>query len=405
MLRRVPPVHSPISARALWRGLKAALSRAEADRARAELDAWVRRTYEPTEWLWTDSGTSALMLALRLAKASGRRRVALPAYGCYDLATACDGAGVEVALYDLDPATLGPDWASLEGVLEAGADIVVVAYLYGIPVDLDRLHGLNARFGTLFIEDAAQGVGASWGGRPLGAHGDLAVLSFGRGKGLTAGGGGLLMAHASLPHRIEVLPTLGGGGRGLVGFLKSLVQWVFARPSWYWIPAGIPFLGLGETVYRVTVEPRGLSRSGHGILAETVALAGDEARARRARGNWWRDRLRGSSFETPHAGAAACSGDLRLPVLPGNGTHGAVHDTGAAGLGVARGYPLPLNRLEGFGPRWTPGNSHFPGASRLAAELITLPTHSLLSADDVRRLGDWLGKSGPSTAADPDGSP
>jgi len=390
MLRRVPPVHSPISARALWRGLKAALSRAEADRARAELDAWVRRTYEPTEWLWTDSGTSALMLALRLAKASGRRRVALPAYGCYDLATACDGAGVEVALYDLDPATLGPDWASLEGVLEAGADIVVVAYLYGIPVDLDRLHGLTARFGTLFIEDAAQGVGGSWASRPLGAHGHLSVLSFGRGKGLTAGGGGLLMAHASLPHRIEVLPILGGGGRGLVGFLKSLVQWVFARPSWYWIPAGMPFLGLGETVYRAANTARTNSASGVGILAQTVAMANTEAAVRCAMASRWRMLVRGvpglTTIQVPPGGA---SGALRFPILAPSAVSGRLAREGRE-FGLAPGYPTSLAHLAGFSGR-IQGNPPLLGAERLAAELFTMPTHSLVSHSDCVGIANLLG--------------
>lgn len=394
MPRRVPPVYSPISARALWRGLRAALSQAEADRARAELDEWVRRTYEPTEWLWTDSGTSALMLALRIAKAAGRRRVALPAYGCYDLATACDGAGVEVALYDLDPATLGPDWASLEGVLAGGADIVVVAYLYGIPVDLDRVSSLVSRFGAMLIEDAAQGVGAIWAGRPLGAHGELAVLSFGRGKGLTAGGGGALLARAEWVERVKALPPLAEGGRGFGRLFKTMVQWALSSPSLYWIPAGLPFLGLGETVYREATEPAAMSRRSFGLLAETTLLVSVEAAARQRRGAWWRARIRADTvLQTPEVALSGNSGDLRLPVLPGPGRSGGLLSDSLARLGVARGYPLALDRLNGFGDRWGGGTLQFPGARRLAAELVTIPTHSLVSEDDVNRLGELLGEA------------
>src|SRR5690606_25328323 len=99
-------------------------------------------------------------LALRLATAErGSRRIALPAYGCYDLATACDGAEVEVLLYDIDPETLGPDWTSLEWALAQGARTIVVAYLYGMPVDLGRVRSLAAAHQAVIIEDAAQGIG------------------------------------------------------------------------------------------------------------------------------------------------------------------------------------------------------------------------------------------------------
>ncbi len=400
MPRRVPPVYSPISARALWRGFRAALSPAAAARARAELDEWVRQTYRPAEWLWTDSGTSALTLALRIAKAAGRRRVALPAYGCYDLATACDGAGVEVALYDVDPETLGPDWGSLEQVLDGGADILLVAHLYGLPVDLGRATRLASRFGAVLVEDAAQGVGASWAGRPLGANGDLGVLSFGRGKGLTAGGGGLLLAGPEWGERLRAHSALRKGGRGLTGLAKSLAQWAFATPSMYWIPAGLPFLGLGETVYRGASEPAAMSRSGGGILAETTSLISAEAQTRRGHGEWWRERLHGDThLQTPAVASSACSGDLRFPVLRGSARAGGLWSPSAAPLGVARGYPLSLDHLEGFGSKWA-GSSRFPGANRIAAELVTIPTHSLVSEDDVTRLDELLGEKPPLTPED-----
>ena len=52
------------------------------------------------------------------------------------------------------------------------------------------------RHGLAVVEDAAQGLGATWRGRPLGSFGDVSVLSFGRGKGWTGGVGGALLAEA-----------------------------------------------------------------------------------------------------------------------------------------------------------------------------------------------------------------
>ena len=90
--------------------------------ALAAARALVSRWFGSRDVLLTDSGTSALALALRMAVAArpDRPTVALPAWACYDLATAADAADVGVVLYDLDPATLGPDWASLDRALSAG---------------------------------------------------------------------------------------------------------------------------------------------------------------------------------------------------------------------------------------------------------------------------------------------
>ena len=84
-------------------------------------------------------------------------------------------------LYDICPENLGPDFDSLRRAVEAGARTVVVAHLFGIPVDLDRSRALCAEFGATLIEDAAQGAAGQWRGRPLGTYGSLGVLSFGRG--------------------------------------------------------------------------------------------------------------------------------------------------------------------------------------------------------------------------------
>jgi len=95
--------------------------------------------YEASVGILTDSGTSALRLALSAAADAGRLPVAMPAYSCYDLATAAIGADVPVLLYDLDPLTLEPDEASLTQALEAGARTLVVAHLFGRPGPVDRL--------------------------------------------------------------------------------------------------------------------------------------------------------------------------------------------------------------------------------------------------------------------------
>ena len=75
---------------------------------------------------------SALRLAIEIASEGAEDPVvALPAYSCYDVATAAIGAGVKVVLYDIDPSTLGPDWESLEKAMQVEPVALVVAHLFG----------------------------------------------------------------------------------------------------------------------------------------------------------------------------------------------------------------------------------------------------------------------------------
>jgi len=151
--------------------------------------AILRRRYGAVDAILTDSGTSALVMALqRMLPPAGT--VAYPAYACIDLTAAAVAAGVQVRLYDLDPATLSPDLDSVRAAIRRGVDAIVVAHLYGYPADVTGVRKIAAEEGIPVIEDAAQGAGGAIGGVPLGSLGEIAILSFGRGKGTTGGGGG-----------------------------------------------------------------------------------------------------------------------------------------------------------------------------------------------------------------------
>ena len=390
----MPPVYSPLSWGALRRGFRAMTSRRAYEEALSEIDDWMRQTFDPATWLWTDSGTTALTLALKLAaEKTGSRRVALPAYGCYDLATACDGADAEVLLYDIDPSTLGPDWNSLERALDAGAKTIVAAHLYGMPVDMNRARTLAAKAGAVVVEDAAQAIGATLVGRPCGSLGDLSVLSFGRGKGVTSGGGGALLARDEdwLGAIAAAAGRLAPGKRGAAALGKSVVQHLLARPSLYRIPAALPFLRLGETIYLPSSPAGTMSRSAAGVLTGTLRLAVPEMKRRR--GNAVEllrivatsDHLRPV---TPTPGAEP--GYLRLPVVVGDSCRAGTQAVGAGPLGVMPGYPAALTDLAGFTGRVLNAAAGFPGARSLAAELVTLPTHDGLMEGDLGRLEEWL---------------
>jgi dTDP-4-amino-4,6-dideoxygalactose transaminase len=392
--RRQLPAYSPLPARALFAAAAGFLGGAAS--ARTSVATALTRQYDADDVLLTDGGTGALTLALRasLAGASGAA-AALPAYGCYDLATAADGTGAPVLLYDLDPATLAPDPGSLRSALDRGARAVVLAHWYGVPADPEPVLAAARSAGAIVIEDAAQGAGGSWRGRSLGSFGDLTVLSFGRGKGNTAGRGGALLAHGAqgLALLARARGQMARGRRGLPELIQLKAQWLLGRPALYAVPSALPFLRLGETAYHAPAPVRVMSAVATRTLAVTHPLGEREAEVRRANAA----RLLACSradFTSPRVPDGGVAGYLRLPFLASPAARAAALSTETRALGVMPGYPLALCDLAGFAERAMNRGDAFPGARQLAMRLVTLPTHSLLTESDLSRLESWFVRAG-----------
>lgn len=392
-LRFVPPVRSPITLPSVVAGFSAAMRKSAAQEAHSSVESQLRAMLGNPGMLLTNSGTSALALALRHS-ANGRgasRPVALPAYGCYDLATAVDAADVPFILYDVDPVTLGPDWSSLRNALKTGADRVVIVHLYGIPVDMSEMSALAAQFGAFVIEDAAQGVGGAWRGAVLGSIGSLGVLSFGRGKGVTAGHGGALLANDDLGMAVmNGLKSIPVAPSTVLEAGAFIAQWLMARPLVYGIPASMPFLRLGETAYRPPEAARQLSRFSAGALSKTLALVDAENNRRRENALLLASRLDLPGIQQIQIPRGGDAGYLRFPVTVNERSRAAAHRQPARRLGVMPGYPTSLASLRGFGNRQTgPRRPDLPGARELEKGLVTLPTHGALSMADLVALEDW----------------
>lgn len=105
------------------------------------------------------------------------------------------------------------DLREAESILEKDPDIryMVPVHLFGHPLDLNRLERLRDRFGLLIVEDAAQAIGARFGGRPVGVVGQATTLSFYPTKNLGAFGdaGALLTNDERLAEQFCVLRDYG----------------------------------------------------------------------------------------------------------------------------------------------------------------------------------------------------
>lgn len=350
-----------------------------------QAESLTRHHFAMREVALTDSGTSALVLALRLAAPNGGT-VAYPGYACVDLAAAARYAGVRVRLYDLDPATLSPDLDSVRAALRRGVDAIVVVHLFGYPANVPAVRALAAEAGVTVIEDAAQGAGGELDGRRLGSIGELSIASFGRGKGICAGGGGALMT--SDPRWIDPVAQLrlSGAGRGLSRLAKTGIQWALGRPSVYALPSMIPWLRLGQMVYHPANEPRALDVSANALLASAFELEGEELVVRRGNA----ESLDAAAAEAP---------DLR-PIVPlATARPGylryALRDTSRArsadaALGIARPYPRVMAEQPELAPVLLQNEPSTVGAMELKDTLMTLPSHRFVTASDIAALRAWM---------------
>jgi perosamine synthetase len=394
LLRYQLPAYSPLTLGGIG-GAAWAAARRDAS-APHLLNGLLAGEYEASRAVLFGSGAQALQAGLEVALRSiGRASlVAIPAYSCFEVASAAVGCGAGLVLYDVDPTNLGPDLDSLRNAVHAGARVIVLAPLFGIPIAWDRVREILVEGGAIGIEDAAQGHGASWWGAPLGTLGELSVLSFGRGKGWCGVRGGALLLRGD-SDTADPDPRA-ADGRDLeearIGF-AALAQWALGRPELYRLPRSIPGLGLGETVYRQPSPPRAITRSAAALILRSFAVSLEEAVLRRANAAELRERLPPNPHLEPfRIPAGSQPGYLRFPLRMRRGMAGFPFDPRP--LGIACGYPATLASLPAVQRRLEREPASFKGAEELVRTLVTLPTHSGITPRERERMLHLLGRYG-----------
>jgi dTDP-4-amino-4,6-dideoxygalactose transaminase len=165
------------------------------------------------------SGTDALLLVLMAWEIGPGDAVICPTFTFCATAEVVALLGATPVMADVLPETFNIDPASCERAIETAKKqglkprAIIPVDLFGLPADLDAINKLAAAHGLLVLDDAAQGFGATYRGRKLGALTTAAATSFFPAKplGCYGDGGAVFTDDDELAARLKSLRVHGEG--------------------------------------------------------------------------------------------------------------------------------------------------------------------------------------------------
>jgi len=172
--------------------------------------SWLEQQTGCHKALLTHSCTAALEMAAILANIQLGDEVIMPSYTFVSTANAFVLRGGVPVFVDIRPDTFNIDENLIEDAISPKTKAIVPVHYAGVACEMDAIMDIASRHNLLVIEDAAQGVLASYKGRALGSIGHLGCYSFHETKNIISGeGGALLVNDMALLERAEIVREKG----------------------------------------------------------------------------------------------------------------------------------------------------------------------------------------------------
>ncbi len=143
----------------------------------------------------TNSGTTALWVALKAAGVKAGDEVILPAYTFIATASAVLMANAVPVFADAELETFNMDPEQIEDLITEKTKVIMPVHIAGSPADITQINAIAAKHGLAVVEDAAQAHGAEYNGRKVGAQGIGGIFSFQTSKNMSAGEGGAIVTN------------------------------------------------------------------------------------------------------------------------------------------------------------------------------------------------------------------
>lgn len=189
-------------------------------------ERWFENWASCARALITPSCTASLeMMALALDLEPGDE-IIMPSFTFVSTAGAFALRGAVPVFVDIDPHTFNLDLGAARAAITPKTRAIMLVHYGGVGCDMDGFVALCKEHDIVLLEDAAQAVGATWDGKPLGSFGALSGFSFHHTKNVTCGEGGALLIND--PNLVNTSEIIRDKGTDRSDFLKRTVtkyQW------------------------------------------------------------------------------------------------------------------------------------------------------------------------------------
>jgi 8-amino-3,8-dideoxy-alpha-D-manno-octulosonate transaminase len=138
------------------------------------------------------SGTAAVLIALKAAGVQPGDEVITQSFTFVATVEAIITAGAQPVIVDIDE-TLNMDPNALEAAISDKTKAIMPVHMLGGMARMDEILAIAEQHGVAVVEDAAQGLGGMYKGRPAGTLGVTGAYSTDAGKTLTTGEGGMVV--------------------------------------------------------------------------------------------------------------------------------------------------------------------------------------------------------------------
>lgn len=158
-----------------------------------QCNAWLESHFEAKKVALTTSCTAALDIAAILCNIEPGDEVIMPSFTFVSTANAFVLRGARIRFIDIRADTLNMDETLIKAAITHRTKAIVPVHYAGVSCEMDRIMEIAGNNGLLVIEDAAQGVNATYKSRYLGTIGHLGTYSFHETKNFISGEGGALV--------------------------------------------------------------------------------------------------------------------------------------------------------------------------------------------------------------------
>ncbi len=195
---------------------------------------WLEEHTGTAKALLTTSCTHATEMAALLAEIVPGDEVIMPSYTFVSTADAFVLRGAVPVFVDIRPDTMNLDEMLIEAAVTERTKAIVPVHYAGVSCEMDTICEIARKHRLLVIEDAAQGMMASYKGKPLGTIGDFGCYSFHETKNYSMGEGGALLIRD--PKQIEQAEIIREKGTNRSKFFRGQID------KYTWVDAGSSYL-------------------------------------------------------------------------------------------------------------------------------------------------------------------